>query len=59
MAYRRHRREVFNSDAYDDYHTTGNGGAIEAQWEAPDNMPATARITIPGEFAARVCVPIG
>jgi 1,4-alpha-glucan branching enzyme len=40
-------REIFNSDSYDDYAPTGNGGAIEAWWSPRDQMPATARITIP------------
>ena len=40
-------REIFNSDAYDDYQPTGNGGSIDAQWQGRDNMPATARLTIP------------
>ena len=40
-------REVFNSDAYDDYLPTGNGGGIDAWWAGRDGMPATARLTIP------------
>jgi 1,4-alpha-glucan branching enzyme len=40
-------REVFNSDAYDDYQPTGNGGSIEAWWEPRDRLPATARLRIP------------
>lgn len=40
-------REIFNSDAYEDYHPTGNGGAIDA-WSAPRHgLPATARIVLP------------
>jgi 1,4-alpha-glucan branching enzyme len=40
-------REIFNSDAYDDYPPNGNGGGIDAWWAGRDNMPATARLTIP------------
>jgi 1,4-alpha-glucan branching enzyme len=40
-------REVFNSDAYDDYQPTGNGGSIEAWWEPRGGLPATARLRIP------------
>lgn len=40
-------REIFNSDAYDEYAANGNGGGINA-YEAPrDGQPATARIVIP------------
>ncbi len=40
-------REVFNSDAYDDYPPRGNGGSIEAWWATRDGLNATARIAIP------------
>jgi 1,4-alpha-glucan branching enzyme len=40
-------RELFNSDAYDDYAPAGNGGWTEAWWEAREGLPATARIVIP------------
>lgn len=40
-------REIFNSDAYDDYRPTGNGGGIDAWWAGRDHLPATARLTIP------------
>lgn len=40
-------REIFNSDSYDDYWPNGNGGGIDAWWTLRDNMPATARVTIP------------
>ena len=40
-------REIFNSDAYDDYLPTGNGGSIDAWGAGRDGMPATARLTIP------------
>ena len=40
-------REVFNSDAYDAYAPTGNGGRIEASPEGRDGMSASARIVIP------------
>ena len=40
-------REIFNSDAYDEYPASGNGGGMAA-YEAPrDGQPATARILIP------------
>ena len=40
-------REIFNSDAYDEYPASGNGGGIGA-FEAPrDGYPATARMLIP------------
>jgi 1,4-alpha-glucan branching enzyme len=40
-------REIFNSDAYDDYRPTGNGGGIEAWWTPRDGLPATARLILP------------
>ena len=40
-------REVFNSDAYDDYQPDGNGGAVDAWSESRDGLPATARLRIP------------
>jgi 1,4-alpha-glucan branching enzyme len=40
-------REIFNSDAYDDYAASGNAGWVSA-WSSPrDNLPATVRLTIP------------
>ncbi|TWT31710.1 alpha amylase C-terminal domain-containing protein [Blastopirellula retiformator] len=42
-----HWREIFNSDAYDDYTPRGNGGGIEAFGGHRDGLNATARITIP------------
>jgi 1,4-alpha-glucan branching enzyme len=42
-----HWREIFNSDAYDDYQSTGNGGSIEAWREPRGGLPATARLCIP------------
>lgn len=40
-------REIFNSDAYDNYVPTGNGGSIQAWWAPRDGFPATARLTLP------------
>ena len=40
-------REIFNSDAYDDYSPRGNGGGVYAWWAARDGLNATARIVIP------------
>jgi 1,4-alpha-glucan branching enzyme len=40
-------REIFNSDAYDDYPATGNAGGISAWNSGRDGLPATARLTIP------------
>lgn len=40
-------REVFNSDAFDDYAPNGNGGRINAEGAPRDGLPATARIAIP------------
>jgi 1,4-alpha-glucan branching enzyme len=40
-------REVFNSDAYDDYPANGNGGGITADATPREGQPATARILIP------------
>ncbi len=42
--------EIFNSDFYDGYPNVsvhGNGGKIVAWWQPRDEMPATARLTIP------------
>jgi 1,4-alpha-glucan branching enzyme len=40
-------REIFNSDAYDDYPANGNGGGIGAYDTPRSGRPATARILIP------------
>jgi 1,4-alpha-glucan branching enzyme len=48
-------REIFNSDAYDDYQPTGNGGSVEAQWNPRDSMPASARLTIPANSLLLFC----
>jgi 1,4-alpha-glucan branching enzyme len=40
-------REIFNSEAYDDYTPAGNYGGITAWWAARDGMPATARLVLP------------
>ena len=40
-------REIFNSDAYDDYPANGNGGGIGAYDTPRNGQPATARILIP------------
>ncbi len=40
-------REIFNSDAFDDYPPRGNGGRIDAWWANRDGLNATARINIP------------
>ena len=40
-------REIFNSEAYDDYEPRGNLGATQAWWAPRDGMPATARLVIP------------
>lgn len=40
-------REIFNSEAYDDYHPSGNAGGITAFDTPRDGMPATASLTIP------------
>jgi 1,4-alpha-glucan branching enzyme len=40
-------REIFNSEAYDDYTPAGNDGGINAWWATRDGMPATARLVLP------------
>jgi 1,4-alpha-glucan branching enzyme len=40
-------REIFNSDAYDDYPANGNSGGITADPAPRDGLPANARILIP------------
>lgn len=40
-------REIFNSDAYDDYQPTGNAGSVDAWWEPRHPLPASVRLTIP------------
>ncbi|HTI70261.1 MAG TPA: alpha amylase C-terminal domain-containing protein [Candidatus Limnocylindria bacterium] len=40
-------REIFNSDAYEDYPANGNGGGVTANWAPKDGQPASALILIP------------
>jgi len=40
-------REIFNSDAYDDYRANGNGAGIIADSAPKDGLPASVRILIP------------
>ncbi len=42
-----HWREIFNSDAFDDYSATGNYGGIDAWWGGQGRLPARARLTLP------------
>jgi 1,4-alpha-glucan branching enzyme len=40
-------REIFNSDAYDDYRAVGNAGCVEAWWGGQERLPARVRLTLP------------